>query len=169
VIAGLNSIAILPTSPKRAPAPLTLASLVALALLLTTLIGLVIALVIPGGQLKWLLSPSAWIKTLALISSTQWLGLLAWAALTAALFALGVGTGPTRSYPRWFAVAAGAFVPIGLVLLGQGVGLLWPEIRDTTSPFDRPLLSLPLLVYGLGASWLLGCLARTATSSEVTP
>jgi len=169
VIAGLNSIAILPTSPRRAPAPLTLASLVALAVLLTTLIGLIVAPAIPGGHLKWLLSASVWIKLLVLISSMQWLGLLSWAALTGALFALGVGTGPTRAYPCWFAVAAGAFVPICLVLLGQAMGLLWPEIRDTTGPFDRPLLSLPLLLYGLGAPWLLGRWARIAPSSEVTP
>jgi len=55
-----------------------------------------------------------------------------------------------------------------MVLLGGLLSRLWPEFRDSTGPFARPMLTLPLLrVYGVLAPWLLGRLARTLTAAAV--
>ena len=151
-----------PSSTSATPTRTALAALVALALLLTIFIG-IIASVGHGGS--WVRAAVLLAKTLTL---AQWLFLASWAALTGLLFAFGAGPRPARPLMRLLALISGTLVPVGLFLLGGLMGHLWPELRDTDGPFDRPLLSLPLLVYGLAAPWLLGRLARRLRPAEVT-
>lgn len=97
----------------------------------------------------------------------QLLIVASWAALTGGLFALGFGSGPALPRTHYFAALSGAAVPVGMVVLGGILGRLWPQFRETTGPLDRPLLTLPLIVYGVMVPWLLGRLARlTAATAQ---
>jgi hypothetical protein len=138
-----------------------LAAHVAIALLVMILLGLVWAGT--AGHV-WNFSLAFFGKLLLTTTLPQLLFLASWAALTGALFSLGVGSGASRPRTRRFAAISGAIVPVGMVLLGGLLSRMSSEFRETTGPFDRPMLTLPLIVYGALAPWLLGRLARTLTA-----
>jgi hypothetical protein len=139
----------------------TLAALVALALLFTVVIGLLAGLV--NGRLSWSFIASV-PKLLGLLSWEQSLFFALWAGLTGALFALGVGAASMYLRIRLFALSTGVLVPLGLVLLAHFLSRYWP---DTTGPLDKPPLTLCLVLYGLLAPWLLGRAASALSRAEV--
>jgi hypothetical protein len=135
---------------------------VALALLVMILLGL--AWAGTAGHIRNF-SAVAFGRLLLATTLPQLVFFASWAALTGALFALGFGSGAVLRRTRCFAVLSGVIVPVGMVLLGGVIGRLWPEFRETTGPFDQPLLTLPLIIYGVTAPWLLGRLARPSAAA----
>jgi hypothetical protein len=129
---------------------LAVAVLAAVGLVLTSTIGMT-----TGVTLGWI-GTSWWhnAKYLAsLVSVWQWLGLIAWAALTGALVSTGVRR---RSLALPLAIAAalaGGIVPVGLVFLAGALNHVWP---DTKAPTDVPALTLILILYSLVTPWVLG-------------
>lgn len=99
---------------------------------------------------------------IVLIRTSAWqdLVVLLWAALSGALFLLGVGRLAWISRARFIALVAGAISPWVLLGLAQLEGHFWPAFRETTGPLDRPLMTLPLLVCVLFTPWLAGRVAR---------
>jgi hypothetical protein len=147
---------------RRFPARALPAALLAAAMVLTVRIAVLAALV--HEQWSLLGSLRVWLVFLTLISVTQWLGLGAWAALTGALFILGLRSRPVRSSS--LAALCGVLIPIGLGFLAYAEGAIWPALRATQGPLDRPLLTLPLALYCLAAPLGLGCLAAAPHRSE---
>jgi len=148
-------------APAQGASRVTLMALVACALLGTVTIGLSAAG--SGGQVSWESLAVSIPKLLRGLPWDQWLVLASWAALAGALFAHGAGTGPTLVRTRLFALVSGILMPVGLVFFGQFIGRYWP---DTTGPFDSPLLSLSLALYGLLTPWLLGRVALILSRSS---
>jgi len=89
----------------------------------------------------------------ALMTWPQWLGLIAWAAISGILAAPGVRRHAFRLPLALTAFMAGALIPVGLVFLAHALNHVWP---GTTGPLDQPLLTLMLLVYALVIPWVLG-------------
>jgi hypothetical protein len=149
--------------PALGASSVVLMALVACALLCTVMIGLSAAG--SGGQISWESLAVAIPKLLRGLPWDQWLVLASWAALAGALFAhgAGTGTGPTLVRTRLFALVSGILIPVGLVFSGQFIGRYWP---DATGPFDNPLLTLYLALYGLLTPWLLGRVALMLSRSS---
>jgi hypothetical protein len=134
-----------------------------------TLVTFVTGLAVQGLVRDWpdwrSLSPQ--LALLAHVPFNQVLAFLVWIALCAALFVVGLGKRQRRGFR--LAILGGALLPIGFWVVAAIETRLWPELRETTSPFDRPWPSLPLLVYGLAAAWFLGRLGRTNHREVTTP
>ena len=143
-----------------------LAAVFAGAMLVTLLVALVLGILWESPPADWH-SLGRLLAILAHAPINQWLGVLLWIAFCAVVFVVGFGSHPRRRFG--LAILSGALLPIGFGVLAAVEGRLWPALRDTTSPLDRPLLSLPLLVYCVAASWLLGRLGRAGHREVLTP
>jgi hypothetical protein len=160
-MSAMPKILALRVVPALGASRIVLMALVACALLCTVMIGLSAAG--SGGQIWWESLAVAIPKLLRGLAWDQWLGLASWAALAGALFAHGTGTGPTLVRTRLFALVSGILIPVGLVFSGQFIGRYWP---DATGPFDSPLLTLYVALYGLLTPWLLGRVALILSRSS---
>jgi hypothetical protein len=146
--------------PERSSlAAITLAG--ALGALLMSTAGVLIAL-----QLQWqrFAGFSLWrmLKILLTITTPlQGLEFCCWAVITGILIALGSWAAPANRSRAFAALAAGALVPVGLVLLAHQLGKIWP---DTNGPTDAPLMTLILACSALVLPWLLGRLVRRIPS-----
>jgi hypothetical protein len=78
------------------------------------------------------------------------------------------GPSPIRTPTRLLGLAAGALVPVGLLLFAQLLVHYWPELRDTQGPWNRPQFTLLLIVYGIATPWLLGRATFKLTSPAAT-
>jgi hypothetical protein len=134
---------------------ITIAALGSVGVLLMGIGGLLVAFRV---QYQHFPNVSPWhmLKFLASITTAlQWVQLVGWAALTGLLIALGVSA---SSVPRAAAaLAAGALIPVGLVLWAHQLNRLWP---DTTSPTQVPAMAGLLALYVLAVPWALGRLIR---------
>ena len=139
-------------------------------LLMSVLIGVALAL-IPFA------SPEGFVSTLkalrfvffyvAAVSVGQKLFILMWAALSGALFALGIGRRAWRRRARVMAFIAGTLIPWVVLGLARIEGHLWPSFRETRGPLGRPLMTLPLLVCALLMPWLAGRAARAHAPTRI--
>ena len=143
-----------------------LATVFASAMLVTLLIALALGSLWQTPSADWR-SLGRLLAIMAHAPVNQWLGVWLWIAFCAVLFVVGFGGHPRRRFG--LAILSGALLPIGFWLLAMIEGRVWPALRDTTSPLDRPLLSLPLLLYCVAASWLLGRLGRAGHREVFTP
>ena len=151
--------------PMRITLRLRLAASFATATLLTLLTGLALQGLVHDWPDWRLLGPQ--LALLAHVPVYQGFAVLVWIALCAALFAVGLGKRQRRRFR--LALLGGALLPIGFWVIAAIETRLWPELRETTSPFDRPWLSLPLLVYCLAAAWFFGRLGRANHREVTTP
>jgi hypothetical protein len=140
----------------------TLALAGALGALLMSTVGLLAALQFPSQRFQDF-SPWRMLKFLVtLITPLQAFEFSAWVVITGVLIAAGSRRVPINRSRALAAFAAGALVPIGLVLLGHSLSKFWP---NTTGPTDAPLMALLLALYSLGMPWLLGHLIRRIPAS----
>lgn len=102
-------------------------------------------------------------------SALQNLVVLFWAAIGGALFLLGAGRLASMQRARVLALVGGAIGPWVVLGVGQLEGHLWPSLRDTSGPLDRPLLTLPMLLCALLTPWLAGRAARAGAQSKRSP
>ena len=94
------------------------------------------------------------VKYLAsLVTWPQWLALVVWAAISGILAAYGVRRRAFRFPLALTTVIAGAFIPVGLLLLARALNHVWP---GTAGPLDQPIMTLLLLAYALVIPWVLG-------------
>lgn len=131
-------------------------ALSALALLISFLSQLVLAAILMALPL------GKFVMLLITTSVVQDLVVLLWAALAGTFFLFGTGRRAHMGRARIAALIAGVVTPWALLGLGQLEGHLWPSLRHTNGPLDRPLMTLPLLVCALLTPWLVGRLARRA-------
>ena len=103
----------------------------------------------------------------AAVSVGQQLFILMWAALSGALFALGIGRRAWRRRARVMAFIAGTLIPWVVLGLARIEGHLWPSFRETRGPLGRPLMTLPLLVFALLMPWLAGRAARAHAPTRI--
>ena len=84
-----------------------------------------------------------------------------WIAAAALLYlvALGPATGGTP----WRTLGAAVGLSLGWYALLNVERLLSPALGQTVTPFDRPLLSAPLLLYVIVAPWVLGRRGRRSS------
>ena len=143
-----------------------LAAVFASAMLGTLVAGLVLGILRQTPQPDWR-SVGRLLAMMAEAPINQWLGILLWIAFCAVLFVAGFGHRPRRRFG--LAMLGGALLPVGFWVLAAVEGRLWPALRESTGPLDHPLLSLPLLVYCAGVSWLLGRLGRASHHEVITP
>lgn len=146
-------------------AAITLAG--ALGALLMSTAGLLIGLQFQSQRFEGF-SPWRMLKFLAALTTPlQGLELGLWIVITGGLIALGSRAVPVNRSRAVAALATGALVPIGLVLLAHQLSKIWP---DTTGPTDAPLMGLILAGYSLGVPWLLGRLvSRIRSRVAFTP
>jgi|ERR1700728_246907 hypothetical protein len=149
--------------PALGASRVVLMALVASALIVTVIVGLFLG--ISGGAMSWAYLVVAIPKFLQIVTWDSWLGLACWGVLAGALFALGAGTRPSPVRTRLFAVIGGILMPVGLVFFGHFLGRYWPH---ATGPFDSPLLTLYLALYGLLTPWLLGRVALILSRSSLS-
>lgn len=147
-------------------------ALSALALLISFLgaLTLAVALVaLPWGFATVLKTLPHVFTLVADTSGGQELFVLLWAAISGALFFLGVGPHAWIARARLAALIAGAISPWVLLGFAQFEVHLWPSLRETSGPLDRPLMTLPLLVCALLTPWLAGRAARPSAQTRTAP
>jgi len=103
---------------------------------------------------------SAWHMFMFLASITtglQVVQFMVWATVTGLLIALGVNASRVTRVHAAAVLAAGALVPVGLVLLAHQLNRIWP---DTIGPTQVPAMAGILALYSLAVPWALGRLIR---------
>lgn len=138
-------------------------ALSALALLVSFLSQLVIAAFLTALPFGMVVVAS--VRT----SAVQALVVLLWAAISGALFLLGAGRLAWMSRARLVAILAGAIGPWLLLGVAQLESHFWPSFRETSGPLDRPLMTLPLLVFALLTPSLAGRVARADAQANGSP
>jgi hypothetical protein len=132
---------------------LTIAVLGALGVLLMSVGRILVALQFQSQRLPNV-SPWHMLTFLAhLTTGMQVLQFLSWAAITGLMIGLGFGASAVTRTRAVTALAAGALVPVGLVVVAHQLNRIWP---DTTGPTQVPAMGCLLSVYSLGVPWTLG-------------
>jgi hypothetical protein len=147
-------------------------ALSALALLISVLVELVLAvslMVLPWGFSAFLEALLHFFTLAAETSAGQDLVVLLWAAISGVLFVVRVGRHASMKRARIVALIAGAISPWAMRGLGRIEGHLWPALRETRGPLDRPLMTLLLLVCALVTPWLASRAARVDAQANTAP
>ena len=145
------------TPPPARSSKIAMAALGSLGVLLMSVGGLLVGLQFQSQRLQ---NVSPWHMLTFLASITTRLQLaqiLGWAAITGLLIALGVNDSTVSRARAAAALAAGALVPVGLVVLAHQLNRIW---SNTTGPTQVPGMACLLALYSLGVPWALGRLIR---------
>ena len=154
----MTSVNAINSNPRSArSSKITIAVFGALGVVLMSVGGIVIA---AQFQSQRFLNTPPWqvLTFLAhVITGLQMLQFLSWAAITGLLIGLGLGALAVTRTLAVAALACGAIVPVGLVVVAHQLNRIWP---DTTGPTQVPAMACLLRVYSLGVPWALGRLIR---------
>ena len=147
----------LPHTARSGKSKITIIVLGSLGVLLMSVGGVLVGVQLQSQRFQ---NVSSWrmLKFLAsVITGVQWGETLAWAAISGLLIALGINNSTVTRARAVAALAAGALVPVGLVLLAHQLNRIWP---DTIGPTQVPAMAAVLALYSLGFPCALGRFIR---------
>lgn len=138
-------------------ATITIAVLGSLGVLLMSVAGLIVGLQFQSQRFQYVSPWHSLTFIVSLTTSLQYAQILGWMAITGLLIAWGVNASTVTRVRAAAAIAAGALVPVGLVVFAHQLNRIWP---DTTGPTEVPALTALLALYSLGVPWTLGRLLQ---------